>query len=60
MSAPRLLGRGRSGEVYLVQSEDGPLAYKVFGAGGLTKLVQWILLGVPNPYQWSQSLRLLY
>jgi len=48
------LGRGRSGFVYLDREEDGrAVAAKVFHASGLTKLVQWVLLGVPNPYMWS-------
>jgi hypothetical protein len=48
------LGRGRSGFVYLDREEDGRVvAAKVFYASGLTKLVQWIFLGAPNPYMWS-------
>lgn len=52
-AAPHLLGRGRSGEVFLVTERRGPVALKVFGSGGLTKVVQRLLLGAPNPYQWN-------
>lgn len=49
------LGKGRSGVVYRAVAPDGkPMARKVFGAAGLTKFVQYALLGAPNPYQWSQ------
>lgn len=48
------IGQGRSGIVFADTAEDGDrLASKVFGAGGLTKAVQWILLGAPNPYFWN-------
>jgi len=51
-----VLGRGRSGVVYAARGADGAeLACKVFGARGLTKLVQCVLLGAPNPYQWCED-----
>jgi len=53
-TAPQLLGRGRSGTVYLAQRDGDQCAYKVFGDAGLTKLVQWLLLGAPNPYRWNR------
>lgn len=31
------------------------LACKVFGSHGVTKLVQWVLLGSPNPYVWNED-----
>ncbi len=50
------IGRGRSGVVYRGRDAEGrELACKVFGAGGLTKLVQWVLLGAPNPYLWCED-----
>jgi len=52
-AAPQLLGRGRSGVVYLTQQDGAPCAYKVFGDAGLTKLVQCLFLGAPNPYRWN-------
>ena len=50
------LGRGRSGVVYVGADAEGlPLARKVFGSSGLTKLVQLAFLGAPNPYMWNES-----
>ncbi len=52
----RVLGRGRSGCVYLEHDAEGrPLAAKVFSARGLVRLVQVVLLGAPNPYQWCRA-----
>ena len=49
------LGRGRSGVVYRSRDESGrDIARKVFGAGGLTKVVQYVFLGAPNPYMWNE------
>ncbi|MDH3201288.1 MAG: hypothetical protein OEM15_10395 [Myxococcales bacterium] len=49
------LGRGRSGVVYVgVDAEGQPVARKVFGSSGLTKLVQLVFLGAPNPYMWNE------
>lgn len=50
----RELGRGRSGIVYLIDSPSGKqIACKVFDSRGLTKIVQWLTLGAPNPYMWN-------
>ena len=50
------LGRGRSGVVYRGRDADGRvLACKVFEARGLTRLVQWVFLGAPNPYLWCED-----
>ncbi|MGB5194764.1 MAG: hypothetical protein WBN70_17400 [Polyangiales bacterium] len=52
----RELGRGRSGVVYVSHESEGfPVARKVFGSSGITKLVQCILLGAPNPYVWNED-----
>jgi hypothetical protein len=56
-SAPedRELGRGRSGIVFLSRDETGrSIARKLFGASGVTKLVQYAFLGAPNPYAWCE------
>jgi hypothetical protein len=51
-----LLGAGRSGVVYKRRDARGRLlADKVFDSTGLTKLVQYIFLGAPNPYAWSED-----
>ena len=50
------IGRGRSGIVYFDNDASGhELACKVFDSRGLTKVVQWLTLGAPNPYMWSQD-----
>ncbi|RME37151.1 MAG: hypothetical protein D6788_10095, partial [Planctomycetota bacterium] len=52
---PVELGRGRSGVVFREQDASGALiARKVFGSSGLTKLVQYVFLGAPNPYLWNE------
>ena len=52
----REIGRGRSGIVYFHNDCNGlDLACKVFDSRGLTKAVQWLLLGAPNPYMWNQD-----
>ena len=52
----RELGRGRSGVVYVSHESEGfPVARKVFGSEGLTKLVQCVFLGAPNPYVWNED-----
>ncbi|MEM6578403.1 MAG: hypothetical protein AAF678_07915 [Pseudomonadota bacterium] len=48
------IGRGRSGIVYLQDTGEGSqLACKVFDSRGLTKVVQILTLGAPNPYVWN-------
>ena len=50
------IGRGRSGIVYYHNDGKGlDLACKVFDSRGLTKAVQWLTLGAPNPYMWNQD-----
>ena len=50
------IGAGRSGVVYRDTHPRGDaVARKVFGASGLTKLVQYVLLGAPNPYMWNED-----
>ncbi|MDJ0973567.1 MAG: hypothetical protein QNJ98_03840 [Planctomycetota bacterium] len=54
-AAPPVLGRGRSGVVFRAQDEGGrEIVRKVFGAHGVTKLAQIVLLGAPNPYAWDE------
>ncbi len=53
---PHVLGRGRSGTVYRERDAAGEdVARKVFESHGLTKLVQYVLLGAPNPYMWCED-----
>ncbi len=49
------LGEGRSGVVFRSSDRDGrPLARKVFDSDPLTKAVQYLFLGAPNPYAWNE------
>ena len=51
----QLLGAGRSGVVFKDLDRRGRVtARKVFDSEGLTKLVQYIFLGAPNPYCWNE------
>ncbi len=55
-ASTREIGRGRSAVVYHGRDAQGrALACKVFGSEGLTKVVQLIFLGAPNPYIWSED-----
>lgn len=49
------IGAGRSGVVYKDEDVQGRIvARKVFNSDKLTKLVQYIFLGSPNPYTWNE------
>ena len=53
---PIEIGRGRSGIVYKERNEAGrEVARKVFDSRGLTRFVQWVTMGAPNPYMWSED-----
>jgi hypothetical protein len=54
-SEPKLLGAGRSGEVYLVETDERPIARKIFQGDTLTKLVHYVFFGAPNPYIWNEN-----
>ena len=56
LQALRELGRGRSGVVYVSHESEGfPVARKVFASEGLTRVVQCLFLGSPNPYVWNED-----
>ena len=49
------IGAGRSGVVYKDEDLQGRIvARKVFNSDKLTKFVQYVLLGSPNPYTWNE------
>jgi hypothetical protein len=52
---PQRLGAGRSGEVWLVDRPDGPVALKIFGGDGLADVVHYAVSGAPNPYAWDED-----
>jgi len=50
------LGQGRSGLVFKSRDARGrDIARKVFDSDSVTKLVQYIIMGAPNPYVWSED-----
>ncbi|MHC5009907.1 MAG: hypothetical protein ACYTG6_03030 [Planctomycetota bacterium] len=50
-----IIGRGRSGVVYRHRDAAGRAAVrKVFDSHGLSKVVQILFLGAPNPYAWDE------
>lgn len=51
----KLLGAGRSGRVYLIDTPKGKIARKVFFEDKLASLVHYLFFGVPNPYVWNQD-----
>lgn len=53
--ADPLLGSGRSAYVFKSADERGrTTARKVFESDALTKAVQYLFLGAPNPYAWCE------
>lgn len=55
-SEPKLLGAGRSGQVFLVNTPDGDIARKIFFEDKLANLVHYLFFGTPNPYIWNYDL----
>ena len=54
----RIIGRGRSGVVYLEQgrsNRDAATVCKVFGGDTASRLVLYALTGAPNPYVWCEA-----
>ena len=50
-----LLGAGRSALVFKSADPQGRVtARKVFESGALTRAVQYLFLGAPNPYAWCE------
>jgi hypothetical protein len=51
----KLLGAGRSGEVFLLKTTEQQIARKIFFADPLANLVHYIFSGAPNPYIWNED-----
>jgi hypothetical protein len=55
-STDKLLGAGRSGQVFLVNTSEGCVARKIFFEDKLANLVHYLFFGTPNPYIWNPDL----
>ena len=54
----RVVGKGRSGTVYLDRGQSGsdaPTVCKIFGGDTASRLVLYVLTGAPNPYIWCEA-----
>jgi hypothetical protein len=49
------LGRGRSGEVWLVEADGRAYAEKVFYGDTLANFIHYVTSGAPNPYIWNED-----
>jgi hypothetical protein len=54
-SDARVIGRGRSSLVRLVEGPDGPVVEKVFIGDGISNAVQILLTGAPLAYRWNED-----
>jgi hypothetical protein len=51
----KLLGAGRSGKVFLVNSPQGLLAKKIFYKDQLATIIHYLFFGAPNAYIWNED-----
>ena len=51
----KLLGAGRSGQVYLAKLNDVFLARKVFFTDKVANIFHYFFFGAPNPYVWNED-----
>jgi hypothetical protein len=49
------LGAGRSGQVFLIEVDDQPVARKIFSGDVLAAAVHLVLFGADNPYIWNED-----
>ncbi|MEA5506070.1 hypothetical protein VB735_23730 [Halotia wernerae UHCC 0503] len=54
-SIQKLLGAGRSGQVFLADTPDGLVAKKIFFEDKIANLIHYFFFGVPNPYVWNKD-----
>jgi hypothetical protein len=52
---PKLLGAGRSGQVFLVNTSERSIARKIFFEDKIANIIHYFFFGVPNPYVWNQN-----
>jgi hypothetical protein len=51
----KLLGAGRSGQVFLISSPSGKIARKIFSGDTLAKIVHYVFFGADNAYIWNED-----
>ncbi len=51
----KLLGAGRSGQVFLVANQEGLLARKIFYTDKIASIIHYFFFGSPNPYVWNED-----
>ncbi|PSB41838.1 hypothetical protein C7B80_29380 [Cyanosarcina cf. burmensis CCALA 770] len=54
-SVAKLLGAGRSGKVFLVESQSGAIARKIFYPDTIANIIHYFFFGSPNPYIWNKD-----
>jgi len=54
-SDSKSLGAGRSGQVFLIEIDQQPVARKVFSGDTLAAVVHYVLSGADNPYIWNED-----
>ncbi|WOD41402.1 hypothetical protein [Nodosilinea sp. E11] len=54
-SDSKSLGAGRSGQVFLIEIDNQPVARKVFSGDTLAAAVHYVLFGADNPYIWNED-----
>ncbi|WP_225225391.1 hypothetical protein [Komarekiella delphini-convector] len=51
----KLLGAGRSGQVFLVTTQQGLIAKKIFYTDKIAGIIHYFFFGSPNPYIWNED-----
>jgi hypothetical protein len=51
----KLLGAGRSGQVFLVTTQEGLIAKKIFYTDKIAGIIHYFFFGSPNPYIWNEE-----
>lgn len=54
-SSLKLLGAGRSGQVYLINSVQGKIARKIFFEDKIANIIHYFFFSSPNPYVWNED-----
>ncbi|GJD18142.1 hypothetical protein RIVM261_030980 [Rivularia sp. IAM M-261] len=54
-SEGKLLGAGRSGQVFLVQHQKYLIAREIFYSDTIASIIHYFFFGSPNPYVWNED-----